>query len=199
MQTSFFGTDVDAVQVLRWLYDIPEMRFFENHSRPDQPNRWFETWDKTLAYFEGGRSSLAAWPQNVGGVPFLEQITFALDTQRQLDAKGRSVLHSPALIRIIRNSDQNGCLAATNITCWNEKGVRQRSMFSEDIIDSVDWKAFGSIERGIQRKVKTSSPAKLGSTPIMPDAFQHLEAGQIKLWGWGIECDGQSPHIEKGR
>ncbi|PRH84212.1 hypothetical protein C5L14_28425 [Labrys okinawensis] len=106
MQTSFFGTDVDAVQVLRWFYDIPEMKFFEDHSRPDQPNRWFETWDETVAYFQGGRSSLAAWPRNVGGTPVREQISFTGDLQRQLGAKGRSVLHSPALIRIIRNGDQ---------------------------------------------------------------------------------------------
>jgi hypothetical protein len=195
MQSSFFGTDADILQVWRWLFDTPEMRIFESYSVPDQANQWFVSWDDIVECYYDGRSTLVAWPENVGGVPYGEHITFTDETQRELSAVGRNVLHSPAAINVIRNNNQNGCLADTWITSWEEKGIRQPSIFSDVYIDSVDWKAFRSICSAIQRKIKKISQAKLGPAPIMPDAFEKLNAGQIKLWGWGEECDHQSPHV----
>ncbi|CDZ67164.1 Hypothetical protein NGAL_HAMBI2605_54430 [Neorhizobium galegae bv. orientalis] len=39
MQSSFFGTDADILQVWRWLFDTPQMRIFESYSVPDQANQ----------------------------------------------------------------------------------------------------------------------------------------------------------------
>jgi hypothetical protein len=38
------------------------------------------------------------------------------------------------------------------------------------------------------RRIKKTSPAKIRSCAIMPDAFAKLKAGNIKLWDWGTEC-----------
>ena len=195
MTATFFATDVDLVQVWRWLFDVPDMRIFEEYSVPDKANRWFETWEEILAYLDGGGNSLAAWPGTVGGTPRLTQIRFTENTQRKLGARGRTVLVSPAIITVGRNNQQNGCLASASIGYWTEKGARQRSIYAEDFLDEVDWKQFRSIASRIERLIAKFAPAKMRSYPVMPDAFTRLRNGEILLWNWGEPCAYPSPLI----
>ena len=194
MSLIFFGTNVDLTQVWRWLFDVPGMKIFEGYSVPDQPNRWFDNWDEISTYLAGGWS-LSAWPATAGGRPRSEKIAFEASMQKELGGSGRTVLHSPASIDIVRNNGQNGCLASASLSFWNEKGVRQRSMFPEEFIDEVDWTIFRSITGKIQRQIRNASPATLRSAPIMPGAFGRLASGEIKLWNWGQECVASSPFI----
>lgn len=193
--TTFFGTDADIAQIWRWLFEIPETRIFEDYSRPDRPNRWFDTWDEISACLNSGGISLAAWPEAAGGRPLADEIVFNAETQRELGARGRTILHSPATIKVQRNNDQNGCLASAWIACWNEKGARQRSIFAEDVIDRVDWAKLRSIAGKIQRQVTKSAPARLQSYPVMPDAFEKFRTGRIRLWAWGEACSYPSPLV----
>jgi hypothetical protein len=195
MNMTFFGTDTDIAQVWRWVLEFPGMKLFEDHSRPDQPNRWFDTWEQVQNSQDVQIWGLAAWSESIGGRPRIEQIVFNERTQQRLDAKGRTALHSPASIKIGRNNDQNGCLASGGIGCWTEKGARQRSIFPEEFINEVDWASLQSVLRKVQRQIAKSAPAKLRSYPIMSDAFALLSDGRIKLWNWGTECTIASPLI----
>lgn len=192
---TFFGTDNDIAGLWRGLFDSPEMHILEEHSLPDAPNRWFGSWADICEYLHSGGQSLAAWSNSVGGRPIEENITFNENTQRKHRAKGRTDLLSPAIIRIGKNSDQNGCLAAASIICWTEKGARQRSVFTDKFLDGVNWKQLRSIVGKIERSIQKSAPAKMRSYPIMPDAWQRTKSGEIRLWNWGEPCAYPSPLI----
>lgn len=192
---TFFATAADIAQFWRWLCDVPGMKVFEEYSIPGEANRWFDSWDQLSLHLEKGAGGLAAWPETVGGYPRAEAITFEPNTRRKLGAAGRTVLLSPALIRITRNNEQRGCLASASIGCWTEQGARQRSIFPEEFIDEVDWAALRSIVRKIQRQIERAAPAKLRAYPIMPDAFEKFEAGGLDLWNWGEACAHPSPLV----
>jgi hypothetical protein len=194
---TFFGTDADIAGIWKWVFAIPSVKLFEQYSEIDGANRWFVAYEDALAYLQSGGRSLAAWSEVVGGRPRIEEIEFTPPTQRTLGGKGRSVLHSPAIIGIRSNNEQNGCLASASISCWTEKGARQRSNYSESFLNEVDWAALRSVVGKIQRMVTKASPAKMRSYPIMPDAFARLEAGQQSLWNWGTEIKSASPLITR--
>lgn len=199
MPMTFFGTDADIAQVWKWLFDYPGMRVFEDSSRPDQPNRWFSTWTEVADALEAKPASLAAWPEPVGGQPRSEQIIFKPAVQRKLGAKGQTVFRSPATIKVGRNNDQNGCLASASISCWSERGARQRSIFDENFLNEVDWSKLRSIERRMERLVSKFSPAKMRSYPVMANAFERYRNGEIKLWNWGEACAYPSPLVKECR
>lgn len=188
MQTNFFGTQADISQLWRWILEIPGVAVCEESSRPDQENRWFHSWEELEAAPDAVRQTLAAWSPVFGGTPVARRIVFEPDTQRRTNATGRTVLHSPAFIHVRQNNEQNGCLAAAYISCWTEKGARQRSVLPDPLLDSVDWKKFTATVGSLVRRLKKASPAKMRSCPIMPDAWANLQEGKIKLWNWGTEC-----------
>jgi hypothetical protein len=195
MAFTFFGTDLDHAQIYGWLLAFPGMKIFEDYSFPDQTNRWFDSWDAISALTNLKHWPLAAWSETLGGRPRPQQVVFDASTQRKLGAKGRTVLHSPAMIKLGANNEQNGCLANSAISCWTEKGARQRSIYSEEFLDEIDWPKLRSTVGKLERQITKSAPAKMRSYPIMPDAFQQLRTGQIKLWNWGTECTVDSPLI----
>ena len=195
MSNIFFGTDLDHAQVYRWLLAFQGMQLFEDYSRPDQQSRWFETWEAAESTSDLVPWNLAAWSENIGGRPRIEHINFNQNTQRKLGARGRMALHSPATIKLGRNNDQNGCLATSSISCWTEKGARQRSIYPDEFLDEVDWPQLRSTVGKVQRQIAKSAPAKMRAYAIMPDAYEQLRAGRINLWNWGSECTFDSPLI----
>jgi hypothetical protein len=188
MGLTFFATDTDLTQVWRWLLDFSGMSLFEDYSRPDMSNRWFGTWEEVVNATDIAAWNLAAWSQNIGGRPRIETIVFDRNTQRKSNARGRTALRSPAVINVGRNNDQNGCLANSSISCWTEKGARQRSIYPVEFLDEVNWAELRSVMGKVQRQITKSAPAKMRSYPIMPDAFAQLTQGNIRLWNWGAEC-----------
>jgi hypothetical protein len=196
MNFTFFGTAEDVAAIWNWMFEVPGMRIFEQFSRDDKPNRWFDTWESISDYLrDRGTSSLAAWPEFVGGRPRPEKIRYTREVRQEFGVKGRTDFWSPAIIGINSNVDQNGCLASSCLSCWNEKGARARSIYGEKSIDDVDWRALRSVTGKITRAITKSAPAKMRSYPIMPDAFARLEAGQQSLWNWGEEVRIGSPLI----
>ncbi len=185
MQINFFGTDSDVALVWHWLFEVPGMKIVEAYSRPDEPNRIFESWEDVESCLAESDSSLSAWPKSVGGEPQWEKIKLDRAKPWQLRGKVSTILHSPALIQVHRNNNQMGCLAVSYISSWNELGARERSILPEKFIDEVDWKELRSILTKLKRKQLTVSPARLGTAPIMPDAYTKLQAGKIKLWNFG--------------
>ena len=195
MNNIFFGTDLDHAQVYRWLLAFQGMQLFEDYSRPDQQSRWFETWEAAESTSDLVPWNLAAWSENIGGRPRIQNINFNQNTQRKLGARGRMALHSPATIKLGRDNDQNGCLANSSISCWTEKGARQRSIYPDEFLDEVDWPQLRSTVGKVQRQIAKSAPAKMRAYAIMPDAYEQLRAGRINLWNEGSECTFDSPLI----
>ncbi len=195
MQITFFATNADLLQIAQWLLDAPGMRLFEAHSRPDQPNRRFATIEDVAQLLGEGAISFSAWLETTGAPPAARWIAFEPNTQRKLGAMGRTALDSPAMIGVSRNNDQNGCLASSSISCWTEKGARQRSFYPQEALNEVDWKALQSFTAALQRKLKKAAPAKLHACPIMEDAFAKLQAGDLRLWNFGAPCTYPSSDI----
>lgn len=195
MALTFFATDIDLAEVWRSLFTQPGMKIFEDYSIPDSNNRWFTEWSQLADVIHLKSSSLAAWPEPAGGKPRIEQVIFDAKTQRKFGKRGRTVLRSPALIKVGRNNDQNGCLASASVSSWTEKGARQRSIFEPAFLDEVDWKQLRSSVARVERFIRKSSPAKLHSYPVMPNAFDRFQKGEICLWNWGEACAYPSPHV----
>lgn len=195
MRTTFYATDADLLQIIQWFLEMPGMMLFEPASRPGLPNRQFCRVEEVASYFSDPGRYIAAWLESTGARPLPREIEFEPNTQRRFGAKGRTDLWSPAMITIHRANDQNGCLGAAAITCWTEKGARQRSMYSATILDQVDWKALQSVVGSFKRKVSKASPAKLRSYPIMNDAYSEMREGRLSLWAWGTACSYSSPLI----
>jgi hypothetical protein len=195
MQATFFATDEDLLEVAGWFLAIPGMTLFEPASRPDLPNRQFKSVDDIAQVFEEPGRNFAAWLEHTGARPASRYIEFNQDMQRKLKAKGRTELRSPSTIGIGRNNEQRGCLANSIISCWNEKGARQRSMYDTAVLHQVDWKLLRSTLGGLQRKLAKAAPAKLGAHPIMGTAFARMQAGELELWNWGSPCSFPSPLV----
>lgn len=192
---AFFATETDIAQVWRFIFSIAGMKVFEDYSIPDKPNRWFGSWAEVEEIVRSRSTSLATWLEPAGGEPRMERISFQAETQRRMNATGRTALLSPATIKIGQNSEQNGCLASASISRWTEKGARERSAFTPDFIDQVDWKQLRSAVSKIERLITKAAPAKLSSYPVMPDAFERFRNGEISLWNWGEACSYPSPLV----
>jgi hypothetical protein len=189
MSTSFFfATDHDLLQLAGVLLSDPGVCIFERASRPDMPNRQFDTVDSVRLMFEDTYAHFSVWAQRTGAAPKPRLITFNSETQRRLGAKGRTNLESPSLIDIWRNNFQMGCLSASSLKFWTEKGAYQRSIYPEAVLNEVDWKALRSVTGGIQRTIKKLSPARMRAYPIMPDAFRRVQSDGLALWNWGSPC-----------
>lgn len=196
MQVNFFATTEDWVTLWSWIMEIPGIRVLEAHSRPDLKNREFPTIDIIAAAIREGDYCMAAWPSSVGGEPRIERIVFEPDTARRLQAKGRWTLHSPAMVTFMQHGEQaSGCISPGYFSHWSEVSARQRSVYSGEFLDEVDWKQLASIARKLSGRIRKSSPAKLGGASVLPDAWRLVEASQAKLWGWGEEIDKTSPHL----
>lgn len=161
MQINFFGTDSDVRQVWQWLFEVPDMKMVEVCSRPDEPNRIFESWEAIESYLAEMDFCLSAWPKSVGGEPHLEKVKMDQAKPWQFRGKVRTILHSPAFINVHRNNDQLGCLAVSYISSWNEMGARQRSILPQKFLDEVDWKELRSILTKLKRELLKVSPARL--------------------------------------
>jgi hypothetical protein len=195
MARNFFATIDDLVEVSNWPCQVPNMRFFEEYSAPDQKNRWFEEPDEIAALLRNGTGALAAWPADVGGIPREEQVIFSQAMQDKSGATGRTILVSPATIRVQRVTDIADCLNPWELLYWTEKGARQRSIYDDEVLASVAWPKLASIGASIQRKIKKISPGKLQASPIMPDAYRKLAAGDLSLWNWCKKVDFSSTSI----
>ncbi|HYC75881.1 hypothetical protein [Brevundimonas sp.] len=185
MSFTFFATNADLLHIAKWVLDDPELMLFEGASQPDKPNRWFKTADEVGCLFTDGTPPIDIWVESAGAPPRARSVTFGKDVQQKLGGQGRTLLESPAVIRLMRNGDQMGCLSWSQLSNWTEKGARQRSTFPTELLDAVDWKAVRSASSRIQRTIRNVSPAKLHAYPIMPDAFSRMQSSEgLRLW-WG--------------
>lgn len=182
--------------VLGWLLEVPGMRIVEESSEPDQPIRWFETLDQLAIYLQQNpHPILSAWSPSIGGVPMERKVTFVEKVQKELGARGRTVSYSPAFINIRGGWKVQCSLAASRISRWSEKGARYRADCSDAYLSEIDWAKLRSTVRAVERRISKAAPARLGSQPIMPDAFSKYRSGEIALWNWGDVVRHPSPAV----
>ncbi len=185
MALIFYAAVDDLTDLSRRLFEVPGIELFEEYSPPDQSNLFFKTPDEIARYLSKGAGSFAAWPSGVGGALTRKHIVFSGEHQDNSGGTGRTVLESPAIIRLAAITDVEGCLNPSSISCWTEKGARQRSMYGEEAIAGVDWSKLKSIVASVERWIKKSSPARLHSHPVMPAAYSELNEGKALLWNFG--------------
>ena len=81
---------------------------------------------------------------------------------------------------------ENGSLRNSDFKVWSEAGARQRSNYSTETLDAVNWAAVrresGRINRYIKNKLAV---ARLNAMPILPNAYSEFEAGRFSLWNFG--------------
>ena len=196
MALNFFAADDDLTEVVSWLFQVPGMKFFEEYSAPDQQNRWFERADEVTDRLKSSPHMLAAWPSDVGGKPKQKAVRFNKELQDEFGGTGRTILESPAIIRVRRVTEIPECINPFSISCWTEKGARQRSNYDEKALDSVDWSRLTSIVASIERRIKKTSPGRLNSQPILPGAYKRLVDGDAQIWAWGKKVGSRSSLIK---
>lgn len=196
MAMTFYATNEDLKALTLRFFQIPGIKLFQEYSAPDQQNLWFEKPDDIAQYLSDGARSFAAWPSGVGGSLIQKHIEFTKDLQQRFGEKGRTVIESPAIIRVQPVTNVSECLNPFAISCWTEKGARQRSMYSEETIASVDWNKIKTTVASIERWIKKHSPARLHSYPVMPNAYSELTEGEALFWNFGEKIDKTSLYLK---
>lgn len=195
MALTFYATDDDLAEVWRWLFQVPGMKVLEVSLAPDQESRYFAGLEEIADHLRNGAYTIAAWPSQVGGEPQRKEVIFTESVKDELGARGRTILESPALIKMSRLTSGPECLNPCQISRWTEKGARQRSMFDEEVLDSIDWPKLKSIVTSIERQIKKHSLGKLHSHPIMPTAYDRLVTGDLELWNFGEKVGYPSSYV----
>ena len=185
MTIIFYAAMDDLTDLSRRLFEVPGIKLFEEYSAPDQPNLFFKSPDEISSYLSEGARSFAAWPSEVGGGLTRKNVAFSREYREEIGKKGWTILESPAIIRVNATTDVERCLNPYSMSCWTEKGARQRSIFNEEVIERVDWSKLRSIVGSVERWIKKCSPVALNSHPIMPAAHTELNEGNAVLWNFG--------------
>jgi len=196
MALIFYAAIGDLTDLSRRLFEVPGMEIFQEYSAPDQRNLFFNTPDEIARYLSEGDRRFAAWPSGAGGDLMRRHVDFSRDYQTQSGRKGRTVVESPSIIRVTPTTDVQGCLNPYSMSCWTEKGARQRSMYGEEAIAAVDWPKLKSIVASIERWINKSSPARLHSNPVMPAAYAELTEGKAVLWNFGERVGPAALHLK---
>ena len=131
MTILFYAAMDDLTDLSRRLFEVPGIKLFEEYSAPDQPNLFFKSPDEISSYLSEGARSFAAWPSEVGGGLTRKNVAFSREYREEIGKKGWTILESPAVIRVTATTDVEGCLNPYSMSCWTEKGARQRSIFNE--------------------------------------------------------------------
>lgn len=197
MTKIFYATRRDLATIYRWLCAIDGLELYECRSQPNEQLRQLKDGDEIEAFLLEGNAPPAIWPRWVGGKLEIERNRLNRQSWFQLRGPLALAPSGPSIVRIFSNSDQNACLADSQIITWSEKGARQRSIFDDNALSSINWKAHRAFVGKLGRQIASLSPAKLRSYPIMPDAFTRLDAGMLNLWDVDQPCTATSPLITK--
>jgi len=169
--------------VLEFIFDQTDCRVFESYSRPGHELREFPSLDylRESDFLESnhGRYSLCLVSRSINCDPIVEEFTLTKTGQK------RQRINGPGMFQINegqRLDTQENALNWSKFAHWNEAGAKQRSNFSDDQLEGVDWKGMRRISGQIQRHIKNKlAVAKIGTRPILPGAFTGLD-DSLTLW-----------------
>lgn len=165
-----------------WMMALPGMQCLEIYSRPDKPNRSFDSVPKS----DWQNLSLGFWPSRVGSAPQRRRIWFSLDTMARMRALGRTQLESPAIITIGQvKALAEPDIAPCELRYWGETSARRYGNFTQAQLDDVDWAELEKTMLTVRKHIKASAVANWRSKPVLPGVAEVLKSSSEKLWFWG--------------
>jgi hypothetical protein len=185
----FYGVAPDLIEVLDFVFAQPGWQLVELASRHDQPLRTFLTTGEVLDGFPafsslstplhfqlysktmGGRVGQRRIDFNPGAVP---GASFRYDSQGW------------GLIQLYFGRLRDGRLSSCHTNHNSEKRARAWTPTYSDepemgSVEAWDWKEVTRISSRLNRFLKSRSPGKLHSRPILPNAWEAHTSREIQL------------------
>lgn len=187
-QLDFFALRDDIESVIKYVFDETDCRVFEAYSRPGFELREFTSLtalpDSDYLDANGGRYFLRLISRSADCDPILREFTLTKTGQQ------RFKVEAPAMFQITQGDRLNtarDALSWSIYSHWNEAGAKERSYYSDDVLDAVDWRAMRRVSGRIYRFIKNRlAVAKVDHRPVLPCAFSEIDNG-LTLWrGPGI-------------
>jgi len=181
---NFYALPHELYGLWNWIVDLPGASLIEADSRPDLPNRNFETFP--LDEVGTGDFSVVTWLSDAGGKPRHRHMIFEPATRARLAAKGRTSLVSPSFIRLHSLAAPSGDLIGPcELIYWTEKAAAASKRFDEDQMEEVHWEKLAKQVAAIKKQIASRSVGRWRSTPVSEGVAQLISKGKTKLWLWG--------------
>ena len=183
---NFFATREETYELWDRIAELPGVRLLEADARPGKENREFDGFPLAEWEAQDRNFSVVAWASRAGGQPRLRNVAFSVAPMKELGAAGRSILTSPAFIRIHSVSTPAGnFVGPSELVYWTENLAAKSRQFDADQIGEVDWQELGREVTAIKRKITTQSVAKWRGAPVSKKVAESLSDGKDQLWLWG--------------
>lgn len=191
---NFIATIEDLGLIIDYMLNDLSHEIWEAYSPIDHSIRKIASSERLKVFGDAkGNLHFGAWHPVLGSEPIFE--TFKLSPEI---GKNRTKLTGPNIMFTVQGAIDFGCLKPSRFVVWSEAGARQRSVYSDAELNSIDWKALqkesGRIKRYIRNKLTV---AKIGSTPILHHAFLEFEAKKFSLGYGKITIGPDSKHIRR--
>lgn len=183
--------------VLEFVFDQTDCRVFESYSRPGHELREFTSLEslRESDFLEAnhGRYFLRLLSRTINCEPIVREFTLAKTGQTRQEVNG------PGMFQIVeghRLDTQDYALNWSTFGHWNEAGAKQRSNYSDDQLEAVDWKRMRKISGQIQRHIKNRlAVAKIRTRPVLPGAYSGM-GDSLTLWAGPGVVDISSDRLE---
>ena len=187
MTFCFYATKDDLVALFRWMDGTGNFQFLEESSRPDLDNRVYESFSES-EWSEHSFGYACVWPIHAGSQPKKRSIVFEHSTRARLDARGRTILESPALIRFSRTMElSEPYVSHTEMRFETEHSVDKLDRFSRDQIRQLSFVELNKAVAAIKKQVKYMAVARWRTMPVMPGVADLCRTHGAVLWCWGKE------------
>ena len=175
------------ISVLDFIFASTDLRLFEAYSRIGQPIRSFDSLGQLLDASPDKDNHGTLHLQAHSPLIFPGSIVKEINLLPSAGGGTRYSIESPASIQILEagwvQSAAGTFLDSSRVACFSEAGARQRSHYSSDSLDLVDWKLLaatcGKIERHIRRNMAAS---RWAGRAVLQDAECERVNGSLKLW-----------------
>ncbi len=182
-QLDFYALQSDLVSVVNFIFDETDCRVFEAYSRPGHELREFSSLESLLESdcleVNHGRFFLRILSRSVNCDPIFREFTL------EETGQNRREVNAPAMFQIIeghRIKFRDDALNWSTFSHWNEAGAKQRSGFSSDVLNAVDWTALRKLSGQINRHIKNRlAVASVHKRPVLPEAFRKMDE-TLTLW-----------------
>ena len=181
MQLDVFALEDDIAMILDYLLQNQGFRFFEGYSETNKAIREFTSIDdwQDARRNKGRCLLLRGWHSSFTNAPIFKKIIHSPTIGGE-----RSCLEGVAIMQIKESFDEgDGNLRRAIISHWNEAGARQRSSWSDQQLNEVNWPQMRKLSGRLQRHIKNNiAVAKVRSYPILPAAYKAFQAGNMGIW-----------------
>ena len=196
-QLNFFAITSDIELVLEFVFEQTDCRVFEAYSRPGCELREFtnisQLRESDFLDANHGRYFLRALSRGVGIEPIVKEFT--------LDKTGekRQSIDAPAMFQVVQGGPaitESNAIRSSTFSHWNEAGAKQRSVYTDDLLNRTNWKHMRLVSGQTHRHIKNKlAVARLHSQPVLPGIF-HALGDTLHLDGYPESVGKDSPELE---